>query len=140
MAALIDELHVLYSSGVCSQRSIADYLKISAPQLSDVFRHRHGLTGDQVFAAQQLLKDPKMQTPTLLDDDFDDGDCGDLNGPPKTLLEGKNRIEFLKEKDHSATARAHALQQNKIAATSGLSLPPVPPNNGPKIRMIGKSR
>lgn len=95
MNALVDKLRSLYSSGTCTQRGIAKYLGISAPQLSDVFAGRHGLTGNQVFRAQQLLKTMKTQDRTMrpIPDD-DEADRGEMSEKePKTLAEAKELIQ-----------------------------------------------
>jgi hypothetical protein len=120
---LIDKVRSLYSKGKCTQRAIADYLGISAPQLSDVFAGRHGLTGGQVFRAQQLLKTIKTQQRTMRPPpvDDDDDDRGEMSEEPKTLAEAKvviqarqKELSFLQQKlaSHTGSKPAVAVPQS----------------------------
>jgi hypothetical protein len=132
MQELINKLRSLYSSGTCTQRAIADYLAISAPQLSDVFNGRHGLTGAQVFKAQQLLKTVKSQNRlanSATTDDGDDSDnLGDMSKEPATLAQAKARLR-LKESQVTAShlqREVASLRSGKAATFSSPILPATP--------------
>jgi hypothetical protein len=89
MRRLIDDLRTLYSSGAATNKAISEALGIKPPQLSDIWAGRHGLTGDQVFRAQQFLSKFMSTTetprPTI----------GHSPDSPKSLSEARDRIESL---------------------------------------------